>query len=219
MKYKDFFIAIYTNDCKSYCDEQFFKNLFETDIEEATIRIVDNSLTPDYAKKLGNLTGLGVVNIVVDRDDMKTLFLRNVTDSLKILRDYFLASNCKYFVILESDILPPVKWLDYFLEVIDKADIIGGIYYSGFHSQEMFDNPEIFQTTNHALSGCTLYKREVIESIPFRWNNENLNAFPDAWICYDAVEYGNNFKIANYSKIKCIHLHDVDGSRGLEKLK
>jgi hypothetical protein len=224
INYSDFFIAIYTNQCKNYCDQQFFKNLFQSDIGDAGVHIVDNSIDEEYVKSLQNLISplsqnCSIDHIIVSREDKQTLFLRNVTESVNFLRDMFLKTSCKYFVILESDVLPPQNWLHSFNEVIEKADIIGGIYYKGFHSTEMFSLPDEFQFTHHVLSGCALYKREVIERIPFRWSLENRGAFPDAWICYDSSRNGNNFKLANYSKIKCKHL-DKPGSmvRGQEDL-
>lgn len=220
INYSDFFIAIYTNECKEYCDGKFFHHLFSTDIGNAHLHIIDNTINTTYMSNLKALcVGRNVHHINVQRNEDETQFVRNVAESVSFLRDIFLKTDCKYFVIVESDVLPPHNWLHYFLEVIDKADIIGGIYYKGFHPQEFFDSEEaIFQETNHVLSGCTLYKREVIEKIPFRWSPENMAAFPDAWICYDSGQYG--FRKANYSKIKCDHL-EKPGSmvRGRENLR
>jgi hypothetical protein len=224
INYSDFFIAIYTNQCKNYCDQQFFKNLFQSDIGDAGVHIVDNSIDEEYIKSLQNLISplsqnCSIDHIIVSREDKQTLFLRNVTESVNFLRDMFLRTNCKYFVILESDVMPPPDWLQSFNEVIDRADVIGGIYYPGFHTPEMFSLPDTFQPTHHVLSGCALYKREIIEKIPFRWSTENLGAFPDAWLSYDSGRNGNNFKLANYSKIKCKHFHLPGGSRGQEFLR
>lgn len=214
MKNKDFFIAIYTHECKSYCDEQFFNNLFQSNLDKAIIRIIDNSNNLNYTEKLKSICNkfsnidYNIEHIDVSRNDLTTLFLRNVADSVNYLRDKFLKTDCKYFVILESDLLPPTEWLSYFLEVIDKADLIGGVYYFGVHREELFRDPTILEFVHHVLSGCTLYKREVIEKLPFRWSTENLNAFPDAWMSADSTKEG--FKLANYSKIKCDHLHRLE---------
>ena len=195
----------------------FFDNLLSCDIEGADIQIVDNSVTEDFSIELSEKIGRNVHHINVSRYDPSTQFLRNVTESVSYLREMFLKTDKKYFVIVESDVLPPKNFLDLFMEVIDDADIIGGVYYAGIHRQELFEN-DIFEETPHVLSGCTLYKREVIEKIPFRWGTDNLGAFPDAWICYDTGRKGNNFRLANYSKIKCGHYHKIDGSRGHENI-
>lgn len=218
--YSDFFIAVYTNECKSYCDIEFFNNLIPS-IENANLQIIDNSIDFSYAIKLKEKIihkQIPIHHIDIPRNDLSTLFLRNVTESVNVLRYFFLQTKCKYFITIESDVVPPQEWLLFFKEVIGKADIIGGIYYEGFHRKELFENPNIFENVPHALSGCTLYKRKVIEKIPFRYSLTNIGAFPDAWMCYDAKRQG--FQIANYSKIKCIHLTKENSmSRGLEDLK
>jgi hypothetical protein len=143
-------------------------------------------------------------------------FLNNVTVSVNFLRDIFLKKNYDNFITLESDVIPPKGWLDMFEEVYDKADIIGGVYYLGFHPEKDFTEDRLYYT-GHVLSGCTLYRKRVIEQIPFRWDERDLNAFPDAWMSHDA--YRKGFRLANYTKIKCNHLSKTDGSRGLENIK
>ena len=217
MKYSDFFIAIYIHECKSYCDEKFFNALFNSDIGDAHIEIVDNSKNENYSLKLRHITQKNVTHIKVSRDNEATQFIRNVAESLDVLRTMFLQSNCKYFVTLEADVVPPEKWLHYFMEVKHLGDIIGGIYYDGFHGKEFFQYDNIIQTVPCILSGCTLYKREIIEKFPFRWSIDNVNAFPDGWMSYDARHAG--YRLINYSKIKCQHLtKDGSDSRGFEDI-
>lgn len=214
--FEDCFIAIYTNECKSYCDELFFNTLLNSNIGQAKVSVMDNSIT-DYVNRLKTICNnkAEINHVDVSRENQRTLFLRNVTESLLKLREHFLSDSYKYFIILESDVIPKdIKWLNYFMGVIDKADIIGGLYYRGFHSDDLFMSDDLVNT-HHVLSGCTLYKREIIEKYPFRWDANNLDVFPDAWICYDAHDY----RIANYCKIKCDHIHKENGSRGLELLK
>jgi len=215
MNYKDFSINIYTHECKSYCDEEFFQTLFQSDIRSAEIHIIDNSIGMTYYQKLLEIVNkssrsinskITVQHIVVPRDSGDPQFQRNVVDSLSVLRENFITTNCKYFCIIESDVMVPPDWLTSFNEVLFRADIIGGIYYEGFHAPELWDrsNP-ILQYTSHVLSGCTLYKREIIEKFPFRISSENWGAFPDAWISWDANNSGKEYKLANYSKIICEH--------------
>lgn len=222
-----FFVAVYTNECKAYCESEFFGRLKEiTDGTGACVSIVDNSLGEAYynrlcelVKSLGFTVPVKVQHIDVDRTDRKTLFQRNVTESVQLLRDEFLASDKSYFVILESDIYPKdVNLFNNFLEVVEKADIIGGMYYIGWHKPEAFDpNENGLHPTHHFLSGCTLYKRKVIKKIPFRWSTDNVGAFPDAWMSVDAGKKG--FVLADYWKIKCDHMMNDRGTRGQEELK
>lgn len=214
----DVFLAVYTHECKGYCDEAFFNNILAAK-QDAELHVVDNSLGLSYTERLKTLVGdQGIVeHLSVSRNDIRTLFQRNVAESANHLRKQFLDSNCKYFVIIESDVLPPTDFLDSFKEVLTRADILGGLYYTGFHPKVQWDTPaQIFQV-EHVLSGCTLYKRELIEKIPFRWAPDCLGAFPDALISHDARQAG--FMLANYSKIKCRHIEkDHSLVRGQENL-
>ena len=223
------FIAVYTHECKQYCDVEFFDNLFKSHIGDAQISIIDNTLTLNYYDRLQNIVNLydnkniSVSHVDVSRDDARDArhqFLINVTTSLTELRRQFLETDKKYFIIVESDVKPRDKnWLTYFMEVVDQADIIGGLYYVGFHKQELWDTESLVYLPG-ILSGCTLYKREVIEKFPFRWSIENHGAFCDAWICYDCNidNMGTGqWRLGNYTKIKCDHLH-INGNRGLDKI-
>ncbi|MDD3089974.1 MAG: hypothetical protein PHT95_08555 [Candidatus Omnitrophica bacterium] len=217
--FENVFIAVYTHQCKSYCDKEFFGNLFASDIGSASVAIVDNSLDADYFHTLYDRYNMHayVDHIIVNRGDSKTQFVRNVEASLYGLRRMFLGGDYEYFIILESDVKPKDKmWLHYFIEVVDQADIIGGLYYEGFHAPDMWQGPSRIISTHHALSGCTLYKRSVLERFAFRSVAENPGVFPDALMCLDAREAG--FKIANYTKIQCTHLVDNHGGRGIENI-
>ncbi|MCP4648795.1 MAG: hypothetical protein GY853_01765 [PVC group bacterium] len=208
------FIAIYTNKCKEYCDQRFFSNLFSSNLNHASVNVVDNSSDIEYTKKLEKICEdkANVYRIDIDEKRKDVRFLRNVTESVLLLREKFLEGNWKYFIILESDVLPKDnEWLTSFMEVTDEADIIGGLYYMGFHDPGLWQGEIRVVPTHHVLSGCTLYKREVIEKYPFRWSEENLGAFPDAYICFDA---GNEYRLANYTKIVCDHLEKSQGDRG-----
>jgi len=217
--FENIFIAVYTHQCKAYCDEEFFNNLFASDIGAASVNIIDNSLDTDYFHDLYGRYNMRayVDHVVVSRGDSKTQFLRNVEASLYGLRRMFLDGDYDYFVTLESDVKPRDKmWLHYFIEVIDQADIVGGLYYEGFHSPDMWQGPPRVIPTHHALSGCTIYNRAVLERFAFRTVTEKPGIFPDAWMCLDARESG--FKIANYTKIQCDHLIDNIGGRGLHNI-
>lgn len=226
-KHEDYFVAIYTNKCKSYCDERFFKRLAQiTAGTGVTVSIVDNSVGLDYTERLKTLVlecGFEVP-VEIEHIDVKAMenlglqALENISASANHLRDKFLKGSWTNFVILETDIIPErVDMFDLFDEVLGKADIIGGIYYWGFHKAEAFDpkNNDLHYT-HHALSGVCLYKRAVIKKIAFRWSADNLGAFPDAWICYDT---NGKFRIADHWGIKCEHLSMANGSRGWDSLE
>lgn len=214
-----YFIAVYTNEVKDYCDEQFFDRVRGIAGHDVPVLILDNTLAPSrYMNRIYD-------NTVVDKNyhnfypshidvpelPKRTQFLRNVTESVQSLRKSFLESpaNFQNFIIIESDVIPPVDLLDRFdrdirlLNITDpKWGAIGGIYYEGFHDFLLGG----LHKTHHVLSGCTLYKREMVEKIPFRWSEDNLGAFPDAWMSYDAGPAG--FTLYNDHDIKCAHLEN-----------
>lgn len=220
-----YFIAIYTHECKDYCDKKFFAWIHYI-CEGNPVYIVDNSKGYNYLTRLAEITegfNFNLYKLTVEQQPKKTLFLRNVADSVNLLRDKFLKSDCDYFLIIESDVLPPedmIAKFDYATYYLNKNDpddfdvekkkpwgIVGGHYYKGFHD---YSSMKGLYPTHHALSGCTVYKRELIEKYPFRWSEENLGAFPDAWICVDA---GQEYNIYNDGSIECEHLEIAPGQR------
>lgn len=208
-----YFIAVYTNACKDYCDRQFFTRLGELQGDNL-VNVIDNTDWEKYRYKdiLRPLCNETVKNFKFENVRITGVgfsdhqFHHNVHGSLAILRHWFLKSDCEYFLIIESDVIPPADLINRLEESISKlpADwgILGGLYYQGFHDYTLTG----IQPTHHALSGCTVYRREVIEQYPFRISSENWAAFPDAWICHDVTQDGK-YKIFNDHDIQCEHLH------------
>jgi hypothetical protein len=139
-------------------------------------------------------------------------FQRNVCDSANFLRNIYLNSfSAPYFLIIESDVIAPPSLLEQFELAIGELNvaepgwgIVGALYYEGFHNYGFDTRDTYLEKTNHCLSGCTLYKRELIEKYPFRYDPANLGPFPDAFISYDA---DTEYTLWNDHRIKCDHLH------------
>ncbi len=217
-----FFVVSYTNRVKDYCEAEFFERFNEIAMGHLTL-VVDNTPGREYFEHLVHLTPY-VAHIDIDRQPEGSLFQRNVAESVAFCRQKFLESNCDVMVIIESDVLPPVDLLRRFeididnlsySEDVDKAcgieprhkwGIIGGLYYTGFHDYSLTD----CQRTGHVLSGCTAYRRELVEKYPFRYDPANLGAFPDALICADA---GGEYELFNDHNIICKHLELQPGCR------
>lgn len=211
----NYFIAVYTYSGKSYCDKKFFERVKEIS-KDNLVHIVDNSFNLDYYKKLiflynfSNFTfyhldvikGKNVKLNSLRTTAAKINSLRTVAESVNFLRDIFLKTICPNFLIIESDVIPPIDLLEKFdnTQLPKDAGILGALYYKNFHD---FSKKGL-QRVGHALSGCTVYKRNLIEKYPFRWSIENLAAFPDAWICVDCK---NDFSIWNNHDIICEHLN------------
>ena len=206
----DIFVAVYTNKVKSYCDVEFF-NALQDNISTENIYVVDNTNDNGaYASELRNIINCNIVNLDIPIEPQSTKFHRKVAESVLYLRDIFLKSNYKYFFIAESDVIIPPKTIDTLLNNIETlppdTGAVGALYYEGYHNYSLTG----IQYTNHVLSGCTIYKRSMIEKYPFRWQEDYLQAFPDALICVDAI---NEFKYYNNHELKCKHAHSYNGSR------
>lgn len=224
---KKIFVAVYTNECKQYCDEQFFKMLGKLPAN-CEINIADNSINTDYvehgiSKRINENDLICEVTYMdtIPREPKESLFQRNVAESVNRLRKDFLKSDCDYFLILESDVIPPDGFLDIMIPCLQKVDAVGALYHRqyGAHS-DYIDNPEKaqeFKEEGECLSGCTLYSRKIIEEIPFRFDPNCLGAFPDTIFCFDARQKG--FKFGNCQKIICDHLTDSLGLRGQQNLR
>lgn len=206
--YEKVMIGSYIHECKRYCSDKFFKTLLDSNTGNAQITVIDNSETKDFSNELNRKYGkhnIEIIHMTVPRIDKKTQFHRNVTESVNYLRRLFIDGDYDYLVLLESDVLPRDKeWLSYFFDVIDKGDIIGGLYYQGFGGHEHLNDDVIdVIPVYHVLSGCTLYKRDVIATIPFRYDKESLNSFPDALMSIDAGAM--DYRLINYTRIRCDH--------------
>lgn len=216
-----YFIGTYTNWAKEYCDAQFFENVGQ--IQQAAeeipaVMVVDNT-DPDKHDYLQNLR-LQADRFLMGKVAIAHTYHRysehqfhyNVVNSATIIRNHFLASGAHYLLIIESDVIPPVDLLARLDATIEKLPgdwgILGCLYYEGFHD---YSKTGIYRT-HHALSGCTVYRREVVERYPFRISAENWGAFPDAWISYDVNQEGK-YKIFNDHDIRCEHLHHQGHSR------
>jgi len=213
-----FFICSYTCSAKSYCDTLFFESLSNFTYQNKIINIIDNSQDITYLNRLnairdyfGNLKNCEIKHIDIPYEPKKSLFNRAVVESLLFLQRVFLKSDCDYFVTIESDVIAPPNLLELFCEVLDKADVIGGLYYNySQHTKEDYENDD-FVFSSGELTGCTCFSRKILEKIKFR-QGDDLSCFPDAYFSKDAIE--NKLKIGRYRKIKCKHLDDGTGYRG-----
>jgi len=212
-----FFIAVYTHEVKSYCDVEFFTNILKFTSKDYALHIVDNTEHEGYANKLKNICDNlclkvdSITHLNIPPNPHNTNFHRKVRDSVNLLRDKFLESDCEYFLIIESDVITPSNVLEKFLDVINKADLIGAIYYRTIHKDEWFNPEHCELISTNVFSGCTLYKRNVIEKIAFRIDETDLASFPDSNMSLDANRSG--FKTALYTGIKCEHAHSSCGTR------
>jgi hypothetical protein len=201
------FLAIYTFDKKSYCDEEFFGKIKALTYTNKEIHVVDNSTTGGYTTRLAELldgtdSEISHLDIVVPPGCSKTH--EHITQSANLLRDKFLGGGCDYFFTVESDVFLPSNAIEALLEKVGSYDIFGGLYYEGRYPKEWYEEEHSeIEEMSHVLSGCTLYSRRSIEQVAFRYDPTFLVGYPDAFISHDI--FGLGYKCAMYTGVKCEH--------------
>lgn len=214
----DFFIGVYTHQVKSYCDGIFFERLRHLS-GNRPVHVVDNSPGDVYLPRLKHICGafdrFRVSHVDVPVDPISTLFLRNVCASANALREAFLRSRADHLLIVESDVIPPADLIPRLAADIDTLPfewgVLGAVYYRGRHDFAL----QGMQRSDLVFSGCTVYRRELLEKCSFRWCEEYPRSFPDAWMSTDAVE--NGFSLWTDYAIRCDHLNS-HSERDLEVL-
>lgn len=227
MEGHEYFIAIYTHICKDYCDKQFFERVAQLSngnpvhVVDNTGKIIgkrknkkgfDGSIYFEKLKTICNYPNFYVYHLDVNKIPSNSLFQRNVKESANHLREIFIKTEFKKFLIIESDVLPPLDLLEKFDKKIpllpSNWGMLGALYHNipGIHNRDVSG----LHQKHHVLSGCTVYQRELIEKYPFRYNQEALSAFPDAFICADAAK---EFTFWDDHDIICEHLHGKHGER------
>ena len=175
---KNYFIAVYTNEVKDYCDAKFFDNLHSISRGQPAY-VIDNTIEITYYNKLkdyfieNRYDNFRIHHLDIPEHPKESQFQRNVCNSVNNLRDIFLKNSVlPYFLIVESDVISPPDLLERFENSIGQLDIsvpdwgiVGGLYYQGFHNYDFDTQSTFLEKTNHCLSGCTVYKRELIEKL------------------------------------------------------
>lgn len=209
------FTGVYTNQVKDYCDEKFFTAL-TTALNGQHLMVVDNTEGVEYTERLTKMLSpyenATVKHIDVFNMPSKTRFHRNVLESVRMIRNHFLADKSyDAFLIAESDVIFEVDTLDRLIERAIELEAmgenwggIGALYYEGFHDYMKFG----LCKTHHVLSGCTLYSRKLIEAINFRIDFTDLKPFPDALISYDAQNFDPPFTLWDDHDIRLEHAHN-----------
>ncbi len=212
-------VAVYTHKIKEYCDKDFFNTLHKS-IKKEQLLVIDNTDDEgEYRKRLEDILikQKPMLNFRVDhvsttrKKNFTEQFLTNVCESMGHIVDVFLSfTDYKYLLIIESDVFVPKNTISLFKKAIKKANktgkwgIIGGLYYNGLHDPFLHDiKAKGLLETESCYSGCTIYNRELLEEVKFRWSKKDLRVFPDSWMSFDAIKKG--FRIFNYHDIKCEH--------------
>lgn len=200
------FLAIYTHEVKEYCDEQFFKNISMLSSMVDTVSIVDNSPTTSYLERIKSLCESYNIKASFHHEKVENSpyrFQNSVLQSVNYLRDEFLKTDYDYFLIIESDVIPPltaIKRLVASMNYNPDYGIIGAVYYHGIHE---FDTKSLVEE-DCVFSGCSMYRRELLEEVPFTWDINVAGCFPDSCMKYDAIQ--NGWRVGNIHNLQCEHI-------------
>jgi hypothetical protein len=203
-------IATPTADIKDYCFDAWSDYLHSITYENKEILIVDNSKNPDYYKKIIN-KGFNCIHY----EPKKNENIREIMCTCNnIIRDYFLSGSHDFLFSIESDIFTAPNILEHLLWF--KKKVIGltyFIYHSylsqiiNFEGEDFGVNPRKYiphlykngflfidgqlKIVRHVGMGCLLIKREILEKIKFRVDNEDWRkGHADTYFHEDLAELG-----------------------------
>lgn len=177
-------------------------------------------LEPETYEALFNLEWDGPITFVfqednpfVVEDDERKTGVTNHLHQYKRGRDLFLASQCDYFFVVESDIIPPPDALQK-LHALD-ADLAYGVYIfrvspvvnlfeaynrpsrnhgESFSVRGLWPPPQRIMPVSGGGLGCVLIKRHVIEDTPFRLLTERSRIHCDSPFTADCWRKGYDMR-------------------------
>lgn len=179
-------IATPLNYRKSYCIDDYFKNVLSLSYPNRIIYAVDNSPNPTFAMEQMRKHG-------VEIDWFNPNGMRNqdyIRHSMNNIRHKFLQSDCDYLFILECDLFPKGDIIERLMgwqkQVVSAPYFLGegvGSFLSDTEIEDSFghqnDNrhlgwyggflrfKKMFQPAQQCGLGCTLLRRDVVEQTEF----------------------------------------------------
>jgi len=200
------FIGTPVHARKDYCMGQFMQTVNAINYPEFQHCVVDNSPAVSYMNDIKTLYGTPkreFFHVETSDESLKgDSSHKRLVASYTIMRDRFLATDCEFFMTLECDVMIPSDGLTKLVEA-DK-DMIQGFYYVGFFGEE--DNGTGLMKFGHnkGLNGVSLFKRNVLEKIAFRYDPNILAAHQDAFFFTDACAMG--FESWYHRDVRCPHV-------------
>lgn len=182
-------VATVTYEGKDYVWEKYLSNIKSLEYDNYDFLVVDNTRRTKYYKKL---LKYGVTALHSPRGENSRTALVN---SYNMIRDYMLARDYDYLLIVESDLIPPVDIIQRLLK--HDKEVVGCIYYIGYHyDTKEPPRPCLFSVRKKAdgkgfetfnidsangkfmygngvvrIHGCglgtTLIKRSIVQDFPF----------------------------------------------------
>lgn len=214
MKKPKILIASPVSNKKEYCLWEWLSLVNSLSYLNYELALCDNSIDANFHKKLIPYCD----KVFHINPTMYENFWQVQTESLLVLRDYFLNGDYDYFFSLECDIFPKFDVIESLLldkiEYGKRCNVIGYPYILdvksnsrvmmmeqdtfGFasHAQRIFDYESGFikfdgdiEPTYHLGLGCILFSKKVIEKVFFRYSPFIDNP-PDFFIHEDLYSLG-----------------------------
>lgn len=206
-------LAAPINIVKEYCIYDWLETLRNLTYKNLEIFLVDNSPSPDFAKKISEFGFNCVWENPKDREIRYVMCASNERTRIK-----FLANDYTHFFSLECDLFPPHDVIEKLLS--HDVDVAGTTYftYQGYESKlqlrtiypflklegkheikyrvryltwgeaQLFMNGKLNYMYENGM-GCKLLKRWVMEKIPFRIDPLDTG-FADSFFSQDLWRYG-----------------------------
>ena len=206
-------LASPVNIVKEYCLFDWLEMLRTLTYPGLEIFLIDNSPTPEFAKKINSL-GFNCGYEAPRAQEIRYVMLT----SMERLRVKFLSGDYTHFFMLECDIFPPPDIIEKL--IAHDLDVVGTTYftYQGYESKLQLRTiyPFLKNYRNHTIShkvryltwpeaqmfmdgqvkpmyengiGCKLIKRWVLEKIAFRLDPLDTG-FPDSFFSQDLWRNG-----------------------------
>lgn len=200
-KYFKVLVGAPQNEIKMYAWPKYIERARSLTYKNYDLFFVDNSATKDNARQIQK-EGF-TCQWLNPQNKPNQLY---IVDSLEIIRRKAITENYDALVILETDIIPPVDFIERLL--LHQKEVVSGTYFIG-HGEEshlMLQQIEKVGTQRNASvikngrdinyadgklhqvyaagMGCMLIMRSVFTQIKFRWQ-AGIDAHPDTFFAED----------------------------------
>lgn len=205
------FVGTPTHICKRYCAREFCEasQKYLVGLYGCKHTIANNS--KKSAKTFyGGYSGIDFVDVKFPEScyGQTDSIHKRITTTANWLREMFLATDCKWYLSLESDVIFNHDFLPRMLK--HGVSVLHTNCYHGFNVSD------VFGPTDRITMGCTLIARHVIESTAFRYSQTLLAAHYDALFAHDCNELG--IPMFYDPEITPLHMEDRLPGRGWNNL-
>jgi len=150
-----------THESKEYAHEEWIKMSKNIDYPNYEVFVVDNSPTPECAKRWG----FEWVETTPEMDQCQRM-----AASMEIAQQKFLKENFQWWFNVEIDVIPDPQMIKTLLKHGEGADWIAHVYPPRGGTEECCSG-----------IGCSLWSRRLIEDFPFKGSGDHLNQCVDSY--------------------------------------